>query len=170
MANNMEASASIYKTKLTANDVAAQEPLWTIRTEYDSTNWVRKFKYVQNHSDSTIANWSVAWYLAPATDATWSIVSWIAATTSLNWVAWVWIWAITASYYWWIQIWWYHSAIITNGDDDIAAWDALIWSSTNYWCNSTAANTAPTNKVLGWAVAVDSDANNTVAWKITVWE
>ena len=168
MANNMEAWASIYKTKLTANDVAAQEPLWTIRTEYDSTNWVRKFKYVLIHSDTTVANWTVLGYLTA--DLTRTTVTSDESDSDINFVAWVWIWAITASYYWWIQISWYHSVIITNGDDDIAAWDALIWSSTNYWCNSTAANTAPTNKVLGWAVAVDSDANNTVAWKITVWE
>jgi hypothetical protein len=50
----------------------------------------------------------------------------------------------------------------TNGDDDIAAGDAIIGSSTDGACNSVAADTAPTNKVVGFAVAADVDAANTV--------
>lgn len=56
----------------------------------------------------------------------------------------------------------------TNGDDDIAAGDAIIGSSTDGACNSTAANTAPTNKVVGFAAAADVDGANTVVVELTL--
>jgi len=49
----------------------------------------------------------------------------------------------------------------TNGDDDIAIGMALIGVGDGT-VNSVAAGTAPTNKLVGWAIAADSDANDTV--------
>jgi hypothetical protein len=51
--------------------------------------------------------------------------------------------------------------VATNGDDNIAAYDAIIGVGDGT-CDSVAQDTAPTNKVLGWAHAADSDSANTV--------
>ncbi len=50
----------------------------------------------------------------------------------------------------------------TDGDDDVAKGDAIIYGADGV-CESVAAGTAPTNKVIGWATAADSDSANTVA-------
>jgi hypothetical protein len=58
--------------------------------------------------------------------------------------------------------------IATNADDDISAWDVLIWGWDGT-CNSVAQDTAPTNTILWVALADDVNADDTVAWNITVW-
>ncbi len=50
----------------------------------------------------------------------------------------------------------------TDGGDDIAEGDALIAKTTDGVVDSVAANTAPTNRVVGWALVVDVDSANTV--------
>ena len=53
--------------------------------------------------------------------------------------------------------------VATNGDDDIAEGDAVIASAAgDGTADSTAQDTAPTNRVVGWALAADSDGANTV--------
>ena len=162
-------AAQVFKTKITANDATAQEQLGMIRNEYDSTNWNRKFMYIQyTWSVASAANWSVVYRLWSATDATWTSVTDDVSDSDINAVAWVAVWALTDDYYGWVQIWGYHSAVKTNWDDDIAAWDLLIWGWDGT-CNSVAQDTAPTNVVLWRALAADVDAANTVAAEITVW-
>jgi hypothetical protein len=55
----------------------------------------------------------------------------------------------TAGYYGWMQIGGLHTAIANTGSD-IASGDSLIGSADSV-CASVAEDTAPTNKVLGWA-------------------
>jgi hypothetical protein len=51
----------------------------------------------------------------------------------------------------------------TNGDDDIAEGDAVIASAAgDGTADSTAQDTAPTNRVVGWALADDVNGSNTV--------
>lgn len=69
----------------------------------------------------------------------------------------------TDTYYVWILKKGYYSAIKTNADDDIAAGDKLIGSTTDLCCNSVASGTASTYRVFGQAVAADVDASDTVA-------
>lgn len=53
--------------------------------------------------------------------------------------------------------------VATNGDDDIAEGDAVIASAAgDGTADSTAQDTAPTNRVVGWALAADSDGGDTV--------
>lgn len=52
-----------------------------------------------------------------------------------------------------------YPTILTNGDDDIAAGDALIISSTDGLCDS---GTSTPGLFLGHAVVADVDADNTV--------
>ena len=55
------------------------------------------------------------------------------------------------------------ATVATNGDDDIAKGDAVIASAAgDGTCDSTAQDTAPICKVVGWATAADTDAANTV--------
>jgi hypothetical protein len=52
----------------------------------------------------------------------------------------------------------------TNGDDDISKGDAVIASAAgDGTADSTAQDTAPICRVVGWALAADSDSANTVA-------
>ncbi len=55
-----------------------------------------------------------------------------------------------------------HSAVVTNGDDDIAAGVQII-ASGDGTCDSAALGTALTTKFIGISVAADSDSANTVA-------
>lgn len=71
--------------------------------------------------------------------------------------------------YGWIQTKGYFATVKTNADDDIAAWDAIIASAAgDGTCDSTAQDTAPICKVVGWAVAADVDAADTVAVNLTL--
>lgn len=64
----------------------------------------------------------------------------------------------------WIQTRGYHATVKTNGDDDIAKGDAVIASAAgDGTADSTAQDTAPICRVVGWAMAADVDANDTVA-------
>lgn len=76
--------------------------------------------------------------------------------------------AIAVSSYGWIQTWGPHTAVKTNGDDDIADGVTLICSAStgatyDGCCDSMAADTAATHIIIGNATAADSDTNDTVA-------
>lgn len=66
------------------------------------------------------------------------------------------------TYYMLIQVGGRHSAVKTNGDDDIAAGDQVI-AIGNGTCDSAAAGTAIKPSFIGSAAAADVDASNTVA-------
>lgn len=68
----------------------------------------------------------------------------------------------TTTYYMLMQVGGRHSAILTNGDDDIAAGVQII-ASGDGTCDSAALGTALTTKFIGISVAADVDASNTVA-------
>ena len=77
--------------------------------------------------------------------------------------------AVTDGYYTWIQRGGLHTAVITNGDDDIAAGDAVIASAAgDGTADSTAQDTAPVRRLLGIAYEADVDAANTVATMLTL--
>lgn len=157
----------IWETALSANDSAAKHPLGTERTEWNSTDACFKtYKYVQAASDTTVANGTALGY----SDILGQVVSSDSSVPDapLDCVAGVGIGAITASYYGWIQKKGYHSAVKTNGNDDIAAGVKLILCSTDGTVDSMAANTAATNTVVGVSVAADVDADNTVAAMLLV--
>lgn len=70
---------------------------------------------------------------------------------------------LTDGRYGFIQIAGRHATVKTNADDDIAKGDAIIGSAAgDGTCDSTAQDTAPTNRVAGWALAADVDAADTV--------
>jgi hypothetical protein len=151
---------TLFKTQLTANDAAAKEDLGSLRFEFDTTNGGLKiYKYVQAASDTTVANGTP---LAYVNAYGWQVTS-DESDSDQNRPAGVGIGAITASYYGWIQVGGYHAAVITNGDDDIAANDSVILSTTDGKADSVAAGTAATHRPLGVAVAADDNDADTVA-------
>jgi hypothetical protein len=70
--------------------------------------------------------------------------------------------------YGWMQVFG-QCTVTTNGDDDIAKADAVIASAAgDGTADSTAQDTAPTNKIVGWALAADVDASDTVLTFLTM--
>ncbi len=154
-------------TKLSSNTSTAMCQLGTLRTEWSSTDSCFKtYKYVQAASDTTVANGTALGF----SDTLGHTVSSDSSVPDapFDCVAGVGIGAITASYYGWIQTKGYHSAVKTNGDDDIVAGVKLILCSTDGTVDSMAANTAATNTVVGVSVAADVDADHTVAAMLMV--
>ena len=161
------ANKHLWKTTLSANDSTAQEELGISRTEWSTTDSCFKtYKYVVAASDTTVANGTALGY----SDVLGHVVSSDSSVPDapLDCVAGVGIGTITASYYGWIQTRGYHSAVKTNGDDDIVAGVKLILCSSDGTVNSMAANTAATNTVVGVSVAADVDASYTVAAMLLV--
>lgn len=149
-----------WKTSLTSNRSTAQEQLGVLRTEWSSTDSCFKtYKYVSVASDTTVANGTALTY----TDVLGQVASSDESDGDQNQVCGVGIGAITASYYGWVQVSGYHSAVITNGDDDIADGDTLILSTTDGTVDSVASATASTHSPVGIAVTADVDGSNTVA-------
>lgn len=149
----------MWKTSLTDSSTTPEEGLGEIRTEIDhSTGAVKEYKYVSVAADTTVANGTPLLY----TDVYGVTASSDISDGSANQVLGVGIGAIAASSYGWVQVSGYHSAIITNGDDDIADGDTLILSGDGT-VDSVAAGTASTYKPLAIAVAADVDGSNTVA-------
>lgn len=129
----------------------------------------KKYKYVNFDNGSgnlTLAAGNLVYFLDGSDFDGYTVTSDV-SDTDINQAAGVALGAITDAYYGFVQTWGYYSAVVTNGDDDIAASDALIGGGDGT-VNSTAQDTAPTNKVVGWAVAADVDASNTVAAYITL--
>ena len=63
----------------------------------------------------------------------------------------------------WVQTYGRHSTVKTNGDDDVAKGDAIIASAAgDGTADSTAQDTAPICRVVGWALADDVNAADTV--------
>jgi len=152
-----------WSTKLDSNETSTKEQLGILRTEWSSADSCFKtYKYVQAAADTTVANGTALCY----TDTLGQVASSDISDGNVNQPLGVGIGAITASSYGWVQIGGYHSAVLTNGDDDIADGDSIILGADGV-VDSVASGTAPTSKIVGVAVAADVDANNTVATMIS---
>ncbi len=129
----------------------------------------KRYKYIQysNGTDNAaVAAGNLVYFLDGSDWNGYTVVRDV-SDTDINHVAGVAQAAITDTYYGWIQTWGYYATVTTNADDDISAGDAIIGGGDGT-CNSTAQDTAPTNKVVGWAVADDVDASDTVAVYLTL--
>lgn len=140
--------------------VLVEDPVGVIRHQIDQeTNGTRTLQFVNVLAATTVANGTALMF----SDLYRKTVTKVVASASRNQPAGVGIGAITAGNRGWIQIAGYHSAVITNADDDITDGDSIIMSATDGKVDSTAAGTAPTHKTLGIAVADDDNAADTVA-------
>lgn len=120
----------------TANVISAGEVLYRTATENVVTN---------DRSEAVSDNANHYCGVAPA-----DLVSAVPESTS------------STTYYMLMQVGGRHSAIVTNGDDDISAGDQII-ASGDGTCNSEATGTDIKALVIGTAAAADVDASNTVA-------
>lgn len=160
------ASKHLWATKLTDNSSTAKEQLGIKRVEWDSSDACFKaYRYVVTASDTTVANGTALGY----SDTLGQTVSLDCDDYSENQAAGVGIGVITAGYYGWIQTGGYHSAVKTDAGDDIADGDyVILHATTDGVCDRTAAATAAVSRPLGFAVADDINASDTVATFLTL--
>ena len=148
--------------ELTATSTTRKVTPGTARTVGDET-----YVYVQVSASAANAAASGTVLYATLDDS--NIVTDDISTTHQNLVRGVAIGAIAKGSFGWIQTWGDHSAVKTDGGDDIATGDAIIGDpSVDGVCDSVAAGTAPTHKVIGFATSADSDTSDTVAAYITL--
>lgn len=154
-------SKSLVVGKLTSDSATAENQLGTLRTEWSTTDsCLKTYKYVLTASDTTVANGTALGF----SDTLGHTASLDCTDYDENQPLGVGIGVITAGQYGWVQTKGYHSAVLTNGDDDIADGDHVILdASTDGVVDSVAAGTAPGDRRIGVAVAADVDAGDTVA-------
>lgn len=134
---------------------------------YDTTNGWKKYQYIQfdNGAGNVASAANSVGYFVAASMASY-VVTCDVSDSDINLVAGVFTQAFTDQYYGWIQVGG-KATVATNGDDDISAYDKLIGGGDGT-CNSVAQDTAPTNTVLGTALADDDNTANTVSALLTV--
>lgn len=157
------ANKHLWATPLSAETSAAREQLGILRREWNSTDSCFKtYRYIQAASDTTVADGTVLGFR----DKLRQVASSDASSNDYdeNQVLGVGIGVITASYYGWVQTGGYHSAVKTDGDDNIVDGDSIrIHDSTDGVCDrENAGNTG--NTPLGIAVADDVPANTVAAY------
>jgi|SRR6185295_1897385 len=146
-----------WQDAVTDSSTTAKYPLGTIRDELDVTTGMKKYRYVL--ANATVANGTPCMY----SDLYKREIHTTVASAKRGQPSGVGVGAIASGSYGWIQCAGYHATVLTNGDDDIAAGDTVIQSSTDAVVDSVAAGTATTYKPYGVATTADVDANNTVA-------
>ena len=155
----------VYRTQLTYNSLMTtgevgvalrddEDELGMIRLEYDSTNGIRAYRFVNLDSGSGSL---VAGDLAVMKDkfgqvATSVFSSSVANKNSISGVA---IGALTAGNHGWLQIGGDMAAVNTTGST-FAVGDQLIHSGTDKVAGKVTLNTAPTNQLLAIATAATS--------------
>jgi hypothetical protein len=149
--------------ELTATSTTAKYAVNTTRVESDG----KCYLYVMTAATATsgIVNGTVLYDATTAGVVTDDVSD---AKYGFNSVRGVSIGTVAVSTYCWIQTWGAHSAVKTNGDDDIAAGATLIGDTTDGVCDSVSAGTASTYKPIGYATADDVDSADTVAAFLTM--
>lgn len=157
------ASRHLWATKVAADDSSAKEQVGVLRREWDSSHKAYKYyKYVPVSLVTLTATTNGVVLYCYNNGCT--VVTNDISTTKPGIPAGVATGTITDGQYGWIQVGGYHSAVDTNGDDDISKGDFLVGSfRTDGTCDSVAAGTATSAKILGVATADDIDGSNTVA-------
>ena len=160
-----------YRTALTYNgdDVTVEDEPGILRAEVDNTytvagtldGGIKIYRFVEvAATSSALTNGAVVTF----SDVYGSKVTDDISESNVNLPAGVAIGAIAVGSKGWIQVYGYHSAVDTDGGDDIAIGDALIVDPTvDGTCDSVAIGTAPTHKTIGFANTADIDGSNTVA-------
>lgn len=155
MANRQTDKILFFGDLVTATGATPLYPLGTKREEEGKT-----YRYVKRN-DATVA--PVSGKLAYSVDSTDPfVVCMDVSDTDRNLVRGVFQSVIADGEYGWIQTGGL-CTVSTNGDDDIAKGDAVIASAAgDGTADSTAQDTAPICRVVGWALADDVDGSDTV--------
>lgn len=155
----MAKHATLAPSQITArND---EFPQFDLGGFYYNPQTGKTYRYVKFDNGSAVAS-------AANGVATWKDASAFTVTSDLsdglgqNFPAGIFQGVVTDLYYTFIQVGGV-ATVTTDGGDDIAAGDAVIVdASVDLACDSVAAATAPTHRVIGFAVAADVDGSNTV--------
>lgn len=152
-------SAFIHVKETEANDVS---PKFNVGGLYSSPDG-KYFRYVQfkdavTYAAGQVVTWAGTDQKSVTNDRSGgSSVATVPAGICLR--------VMTENYYGFILVHGAYSAVVTNGDDDIAAGAILIAASADGAADSSATVTAAT---FGYALAADVDAANTVAAMVTL--
>jgi len=154
---------NITEDPTTVNDAA---PRYTLGDVFQKTilvsgvPYINKYRYVQFKDAVTYAaGQSCTWANATAT----AVTNDRSGGSSIgNQCAGVALLAVTQNYYGFVQTAGYHSALVTNGDDDIAAGVPLVVATGTDGACDSAADPNP-SLYFADALAADVDAANTVA-------
>lgn len=167
MATGTNTSAPIiYGDLVTDTATTPKYALWTKRVEDG-----KAYRYVQFDNgagnvasvDGKLAYFQTTGYTSGVPDVTMDV-----SDTDRNHVCGVFVSVIADASYGWIQTGG-QDTVTTNGDDDVALGDAIIASAAgDGTADSTAQDTAPTNKVVGWALADDVNGSDTVLVWLTL--
>lgn len=153
MAQRQTASALVFGDAVSATGSTQLYPLGAKREEEGKV-----YRYVKRN-DATVA--PIANQLAYHVDGAWAVCMDV-SDVDRNLVMGVFQSVIANGEYGWVLSKGL-ATLVTNGDDDISKGDAIIASASgDGTCDSTAQDTAPTNKIVGWALADDVDGSNTV--------
>ena len=130
---------------------------------------LKRYKYINfdNGADNVAALAGGVAFMMGSTNFDGSTVTMDLSSSKANNAIGVFQRVLTDGYYGWVQTWGQYSAVLTNGDDDIAAGDS-VWAVGDGTVNSDAAGTAPKYKVVGWAISDDVNASNTVDTYLTL--
>lgn len=156
-----------FSDAVTDTYTSTQGAKWTVGTYREENGKGYRFVNFDNGAGNVAAVAANLAYIKSLTDP-W-VVTMDVSDSDRNLVTGVFLSVIPDLGYGWIQTRGYHATVTTNGDDDITKGDALIGSAAgDGTCDSTAQDTAPTNRVLGWAMDDDVNATNTVAAFLTI--
>ncbi len=157
--------SAIWGDLVTAVRTSTEGPLHTIGLYREEDG--KGYRYVRFET-GTGAVAAVAGNLCYWTGTTYDVTMDV-SDSDRNLVAGVLLSVIADEGYGWIQTWGPHPTVKTNADDDIAKGDAIIASAAgDGTCDSTAQDTAPICRVVGWAQADDVNADDTVATFLTL--
>lgn len=131
---------------------------WTL--DNAGTNGLKAFKFVKVASASAnVVAGNLVWY----TDSGYTTVDTRhgQAIGVLNSPAGIAQSSITAGNFGWIQVVGVTTTITMKAGTTIAVGDAVIGSTTDLLVDKVAANTAPTNKIIGWCTVADAVGGHT---------
>ena len=154
---------ALWKDLVTDVRTSSEGPLYTVGQyrEEDGKGY-RYVKYDNGTADITCAS-GYLFYIKDASVSPWTMTHDVSDTTT-NAVRGVCISVIADGGWGWMQTKGYNSAVETDAGDDFAAGDAAIAHATEDGeADRTAKGTAPVSRVVGWAMAADVDAADTVA-------
>lgn len=154
---------AVWDGAVTEVQTSAQGPLYK-RGQYreEDGKGFRYYEFNDGAGNLTLAATEVLYYI----DATDHTCTSDLSDTDINHAAGIAVSVVANGGFGWMQVYG-HDTVKTDGADDITDGDAIIGGGDGT-CNSVAQNTAPTNKVIGWATADDVDGSNTVTVFLTL--
>lgn len=157
-------NGTVYTDAVTDTYTSTQGAKWTLGSYREEDSKGYRFVAFDNGTGNVAAVSGDICYSFSATSPYTVTMDLTDAVGDTNGVMGVFLSVIPDGGYGWIQTHGYHATVKTDAGDDFAEGDAAIaHASTDGVVDRTAEGTAPVSKVVGWALAADVDADDTVA-------